>query len=435
MENTNKLLTFISNSHSTFHAVAQLEKMLQAAEFRQLHEQDRWELAKGRKYYVKRNNSSIIAFVIPEDITNYHYQICASHSDSPTFKIKDKPQLKGNGYVSLNVEGYGGMIDYSWLDRPLSVAGRIVFKQGDKLVSKLIDIDRDLLMIPSVAIHMERDINNGKKFNHQVDLLPVLGDDSLKEDSFYQLLAKEAGCGAEDILGFDMYLYNRTKACVWGLNDEYIACPKLDNLQNTFLSTSALIAAKEAKAINVMACFDNEEVGSLTMQGAASTFLHDCLIRINDSLGYDNAAYYQAISRSFMISMDNAHAVHPNHPEKTDKENCAYINKGIVIKNNANQSYTTSAISGAIFKALCKEAEVPYQAFANRSDMRGGSTLGNISNAQVSLHCVDVGIAQLAMHSSYECAGAKDSDHMLKVITLYYNSELQLNGNDEFVIR
>lgn len=435
MENTNKLLTFISNSHSTFHAVAQLEKMLQDADFKQLHEQDRWELTKGKKYYVKRNNSSIIAFVIPENISDYHYQICASHSDSPTFKIKDKPQLKGNGYVSLNVEGYGGMIDYSWLDRPLSVAGRIVIKQGDKMVSKLIDIDRDLLMIPSVAIHMERDINNGKKFNHQIDLLPVLGDDSLKEDSFYQLLAKEAECACEDILGFDMYLYNRTKACVWGLNNEYIACGKLDNLQNAFLSTSAIINAKDAKAINVMACFDNEEVGSLTMQGAASTFLHDCLIRINDSLGYDNEAYYQAISRSFMISMDNAHAVHPNHPEKTDKENCAYINKGIVIKNNANQSYTTSAISGAIFKALCKKADVPYQVFANRSDMRGGSTLGNISNAQVSLHCVDVGIAQLAMHSSYECAGVKDSDHMLRVITLYYNSELQVNGSDEFCIK
>ncbi|MCI5774223.1 MAG: M18 family aminopeptidase [Erysipelotrichaceae bacterium] len=435
MEHTKQLLNFITNSPSTFHAVAELEKMLQAKKYVQLHEKEQWQLQKGQKYYVKRNNSSIIAFNIPQNLETYHYQLCASHSDSPTFKIKDKPQLKNGGYISLNTEGYGGMIDYTWLDRPLSVAGRVVVKQDDKLVSKLVNIDRDLLMIPSVAIHMDRDVNNGKKFNHQVDMLPLLGDGELADDSFYQLLAQEADCKVEDILGMDMYLYNRTPATIWGLKQDYLACPKLDNLQNAFISTVALVNNDDPKAINVMACFDNEEVGSLTMQGAASTFLHDCLYRINAGLGYDDAHFYQAISQSFMISMDNAHATHPNHPEKTDKENCAYLNKGVVIKNNANQSYTTSAISGAIFKALCQQVDVPYQVFANRSDMRGGSTLGNLSNGQVSMHCVDVGIAQLAMHSSYECAGIKDGNSMLKVIEKYYDSNLIIHGSDEFMIK
>ena len=435
METYKGLLNFIDHSHSVFHAIYEIEQMLVKANFIQLHEQDAWNLEKGKSYYVKRNNSSIIAFVIPSEINDYHYQICASHSDSPTFKIKDKPQLKTNGYVSLNVEGYGGMIDYSWFDRPLSIAGRVIVKQGDKLVSKLVDIDRDLLMIPSVAIHMDRDVNNGKKFNHQIDLLPVFGDDKLKDDSLNCLLSKEVGCNSEDILSFDLYLYNRNKSTIWGFNEEFIASGKLDNLQNAYLSTAALLNAKNPKAIDVMACFDNEETGSLSMQGAQSDFMKACLQRINDSLGYGNEAYYQAISRSFMISMDNAHAVHPNHPEKTDKENCAYLNAGIVIKNNANQSYTTNAISGAIFKNLCQKANVPYQTFANRSDMRGGSTLGNISNRQVSLHSVDIGIAQLAMHSSYECAGVKDSDYMLEAITLYYNSDIVINGSDEFAIK
>ena len=434
-ETSREVLNFIEHSPSCFHAVAQLAQMLENGGYQRLKECDGWTLEKGGKYYVTRNGSSIIAFHVGEQLDNYHFQITASHSDSPSYKVKEKAELKGKGgYLQLNTEGYGGMICSSWLDRPLSLAGRVLVRQGNVVESRLLNIDRDLLLIPNVAIHMNRDVNSGMKYNQQVDMLPLFSAGECGENSYYELIAQELGVKPEEIVGCDLYLYPRVAPSLWGAKEEFISSPRLDDLQCAYTSMKALVDSHNPHGVNVCCCFDNEEVGSGTKQGALSTFLRDVLQRLHAALGHAPEDYFRAVAKSFMVSCDNAHAVHPNHPEKTDGENCVYLNQGIVVKFSANQKYTTDGISAAIFMQLCKDAQVPVQTFANRSDMAGGSTLGNLSTQQVSLHTVDVGLPQLAMHSTYETAGVKDSAYMVQALTAFYNTDLDITDSDRFVL-
>ena len=430
-----ELLSFIQKSPSCFHAVSTISSMLRDAGYTELKECDAWKLEKGGKYFTTRNGSSVIAFAIGKDLDDYHFQITSSHSDSPTFKVKEHAELKGKGgYMQLNTEGYGGMLCATWMDRPLSIAGRVLVREGDALVSKLLSFDRDLVLMPNVAIHMNREVNNGLKYNNQVDLLPLFSAGECEEGDFRRLIAQELGCEDQDIFGMDLYLVNRMAPSVWGAKEEFISSPKLDDLQCAFTSLKAMLAGNNDHAINVYACFDNEEVGSGTKQGALSTFLNDVLNRINDNLGHTREDYYRAVAKSFMVSCDNAHAVHPNHPEKTDAENCTYMNKGIVIKFSANQKYTTDAVSSAVFSRICEKAGVPVQHFANRSDMAGGSTLGNLSSQQVSLHTVDIGLAQLAMHSSYETAGIKDTAYMIQALSAINECNLRISGSERIEV-
>ena len=425
-----KLFHFIAESPSAFHAVAAVAARLDEAGFSPLTEAAVWNLLPGGKYYVTRNQSSILAFTIPAG-TPAGFMMCAAHSDSPTFKIKENPEAEAAGmYVKLNTEKYGGMLCSTWLDRPLSVAGRVVARADGRIVSRLVNVDRDLLMIPNVAIHMMRGANDNMSYNANVDMFPLYGASSAK-GTFKKLIAESAGVAPEDVLGADLYLYNRMPGTVWGAENEFISVPKLDDLQCAFGALQGLLAAKNHRAIPVLAVLDNEEVGSQSKQGAASTFLEDTLRRIAECLGMD---YRCAVARSFLVSADNAHAVHPNHPEFADANHRPKMNGGIVIKHNASQRYTTDAVSQAIFTAVCKSADVPVQFFANRSDMPGGSTLGSIANTHVSLNTVDIGLPQLAMHSSYETAGARDTQYMIDAMTKFYSCALEMTADGEYRI-
>lgn len=420
------LCSFIKACPSTFHTIHTIEHILQKEGFIPLIESKKWNLIRGNNYYVTRNGSSIIAFTVGNEVCeDYSFQICASHSDSPTFKLKEHAQLDVLGkYTQLNIEGYGGMIASSWMDRPLSIAGRALVNTKEGCAVKLVDFDRDMVLIPNVAIHMNRDINSGYKYNVQVDMLPLYSSISDNKATFQDILAKQLNVDQEAILGSDLYLYNRTPASIWGCDGEFMSMPKLDDLECAYTTLMGFLKSQQTHNVNVFACFDNEEVGSLSKQGAGSTLLKDTLTRINTGLGYDEETRLCAIAHSFLLSVDNAHALHPNHPEKSDKQNSVYMNEGVVIKFNANQKYTTDAISKGLFETICKRVNVPVQYFANRSDMTGGSTLGNVSNAQVSLHSVDIGLAQLAMHSSYETAGTRDVTYMMEAVQAFYNSYL-----------
>ncbi|MBR0086723.1 MAG: M18 family aminopeptidase, partial [Lachnospiraceae bacterium] len=316
-----------------------------------------------------------------------------------------------NRYVKLNVEGYGGMIASTWMDRPLTVAGRVIVRRGNGFATRLVNIDEDMLLIPNVAIHMNREINDGYTFNIQNDLLPLYSGIEGK-DSFMKRVAENAGVRPEEILGHDLYLTTREKPVIWGPDGEFFSSPRIDDLECAFAGTRGFIQGEKAEHICVLAIFDNEEVGSGTRQGAASTFLKDTLSRLMQALGKSEDDMRRYVSGSFLASADNGHAVHPNHPEKTDPTNRPYLNGGVLLKYAASQSYTTDGLSAAVFKDLCRKADVPYQTFFNRSDMRGGSTLGNISIRQVPVNSADIGLAQLSMHSAYETAGVKDYGYL-----------------------
>lgn len=414
------LLAFIQKSPTAFQAVEEMRRRFLKEGFGELRKGDYWKLRAGGKYFVTRNHSALIAFSIPEKAV-YKFHIMASHSDSPAFKIKENPEITvENAYVKLNVEKYGGMLMSPWFDRPLSVAGRIMVRKGGTFEEKLVCVDRDLLMIPSLAVHMNREVNEGYKYNVQKDLLPLYGCAD-GERTFLKTIAEEAGVEEVDILGHDLFLYSRTPGTIWGAGREFVSCTRLDDLQCAFASMEGLLTGRKESSIAVHCVLDNEEVGSTTKQGAASTFLRDTLLRINTGLGRTYEEYLMTLAGSFMISADNAHAVHPNYAEKTDPVNHPVVNGGIVIKYNANQKYCTDSASAAEFKLLCERAEVPYQTFVNRSDMAGGSTLGNISNTQVAVSTVDIGLPQLGMHSPYETAGVKDTFYLCRAAELFYD--------------
>lgn len=430
-----ELTTFIEHAPTAFHAIDEIKMLLKKEGFQELKESEIWNLEPGKKYYVTRNNSSIIALKAGKDLENYSFHVTASHSDSPAFKLKENAEIEiAKKYTVLNTEGYGGMICSTWFDRPLSLAGRVMVKNGDRIETKLVKINRDLLMIPSLAIHMDRKVNEGRAINKQVDMLPVMSESVKEPGEVKSLVAKELGVEMTDIYGMDLFLYNRMEAVRWGSDREFIGCPRLDDLQCAFTSLKGFLEAENDKNINVYACFDNEEVGSGTKQGAASTFLYDVLWRANKALGNTEEEYYRAVAGSFMLSCDNAHAVHPNYKQKTDATNCVYMNDGIVVKSHAGQKYTSDAVSVAVFKMICEKAGVPVQFFANRSDEAGGSTLGNIAMAQVSMNTVDIGLPQLAMHSAYETAGVKDTEYMIKAVKTFYGSHITTASDGNYML-
>ena len=426
-----KLLSFIEKSPTSFHVIANQKAILEEHGYCRLDEAKDWALSPGGKYYVTRNDASIAAFRIPKGA--YHgFMIMASHSDSPALKIKKNPEMKvAEEYVKLNIEAYGGLLMAQWLDRPLSVAGRIVVRNEDGFSVQLVNIDRDLLVIPGLAIHMNRNANKGYEFNVQKDLLPLYGDvDSI---TLTALIAKETGVNEEDIIDSDLFLYNRQKGCTFGASNEYLLSPRLDDVQCAFASLEGFIESEAASGENIPVhiVFDNEEVGSSTRQGAASTFLSDVLTRISESLGESSGEHIKALSQSFMLSADNAHALHPNHTDKSDPVNCPVLNGGVVLKHSANQKYTTDAISASIVRLLAERAGISLQEFHNRSDLPGGSTLGNISCNQVAVCTADVGVAQLAMHSICETCGAKDTTDLIKLANELFSVAVVSEGESE----
>lgn len=418
-----EMLEFVEKSPSCFHAVANVKTLLGEQGFEELKETEEWKPEWGKGYYVTRNDSSLIAFRLPEAAEEPRgFHIVASHSDSPSFKLKEAPEKTAdNHYITLNTEKYGGMILSTWMDRALSVAGRIVVREKDKILTKLVNIEKDLLVIPNVAIHMNRDMNNGVAYNPQIDMLPLFADCSEgKKAALMKRVAKAAGVKQEDILGHDLFLYTREKGRMIGDNGEFVLSPRLDDLQCVFSSVKAFAQARPMKYINICAVFDNEEVGSGTKQGADSTFLEDTLWRVAESLDRNRSGYLRLVAGSFLISADNAHAVHPNHPELADPTNRPVLNGGIVIKYHGSQRYATDAVSAARLKMLCEQAKVPCQTYANRSDIVGGTTLGNISNAHVSVSSVDIGLPQLAMHSAVETGGARDTKYAVDMFQVFF---------------
>ncbi len=416
-----KLFGYIKNSPTAYHAAESTAMLLKNAGYTELYEGEEWDLKKGGKYFVRRNGSSLIAFNSPEK-SAMGFMMTASHSDSPCLKIKDNFTLSDPNYTRLSTEVYGGPIYSCWLDRPLGVAGRVSVKTENGIRVVLVDTKKPCVIIPNVAIHMNREINTGFKFNASVDLIPLF-DGNSPQKGFKDLIAELAGVHEEDILASDLYVYNCQDGVELG---SFISSPRLDDLQCAYAALSAFLEADGGEATPVYALFDNEEVGSQTKQGAASTFLCDTLERISAAVGAD---YKRAVANSFMVSCDNAHAIHPNHPEYADKNHTVKMNGGIVIKYNANQKYTSDGVSAAIFKLICERAQVPYQLYCNRADMQGGSTLGSIANTKVSLKTVDIGLAQLAMHSSFETAGGKDTEYMIKALTNFYSSCIKNTAN------
>lgn len=418
---TEELLDFIAAGPTCYHVTENICGRLRAEGYEELSERERWPLRAGGKYFVRRNGSSTIAFRIPAK-PDGGFAMAAAHSDSPTFRLKERPDRRSAHYVQLSTEKYGGMLMSSWFDRPLSVAGRVFVRENGAIVQRLVNVDRDLLVIPNVAIHMNRSANDGMKYLANIDTLPLLGGADC--GGILPIVASAAGVQAGDILGSDLFLYCRGRGTLLGENKEYILSPKLDDLECAYGCLMGFLAEKESGSIAVCCVFDNEEVGSATKQGAGSVFLRDTLRRIALCLGRDEQDFQTMLARSFLVSADNAHAQHPNHGEYADPDNCPYMNEGVVIKFNANQRYATDGRSCAVFRSVCERAGVPTQVLSNRSDLPGGSTLGSIADTLVPVSTVDIGLAQLAMHSSWETAGTQDYAYLVRAMTAYYGAEL-----------
>ncbi len=418
-ESIESLREFLDASPTVYHVQANVMNTLKEAGYTQLHEWEDWTLDPGGKYYLTRGGTSVIAFRVPTGKPK-GFLISASHADRPTFKVKENPELTGP-YTRLNVEPYGGMIMTSWLDRPLSVAGRVMVETENGVESRLVNIDRDLMLMPNVAIHMNRQVNDGRKWNPAVDTIPLMGSKDGK-GKFDALLEEAAG---GKVLGHDLFLYVRMPSRLWGLDAEYLSAPALDDLTCAWGCTQGFLKAGESGSIPVLCVFDSEEIGSSSVQGAASTFLADNLRRMCNAMGID---YRQTLAQSFLVSADNGHAMHPNHPELADPANAPLMGEGLVLKFNANLRYCTDGLSAAIFRKVCAKAGVKLQTYTNRADIPGGSTLGRISLNQVSIPTVDMGLPQLAMHSCFETAAAKDVLDLVEAMTTYYGSTLEVSG-------
>ena len=428
MTETEILFDLLEKGISPAHAVSACEKRLTDAGFEVVDYGTAWNLKAGGKYVVNHHETTLFAFTLPQNWSDREpaIRIAAAHTDFPCLRIKPSCDIQTNGYAQVNVEVYGGAILNTWLDRPLGVAGRVAVRSGDVFTPKVVTFqsEKNLMTIPNLAIHMNREVNDKASFNKQIDMLPLLGG-AAEEGVLKKLIAAELNVAEDQILGSDLFLCIREKATVWGCNEEFISCGRLDDQQCVYGILKGLLTAKNARSIGVAAFFDNEEVGSGTKQGAASTFLYDVLHRIAQSLGGNDEDFHRAVASSFMVSADNAHAVHPNHPEHTDVNNCTYMNEGVVVKVHAGQKYTSDGMSVAAARELAARAGVPLQYFANRSDKVGGSTLGNLAMAQVSMNCVDIGLPQLAMHSCYETAGAEDTLSLIKLMQELYSSHFE----------
>ncbi len=415
-----ELKSFLDGAHSLYHAVDSLVWELEAAGYACLPENGSWELVPGGRYYTTRGASAVIAFRLPQG-TPTGFMLSASHSDRPSFKLKENGELTGK-YTRLSVEKYGGMLMAPWLDRPLSVAGRVMVETEHGLESRLVDIDRDLLLIPNVAIHMNREANSGYKWNPAVDMLPLVGGEQAKGKLLEELESLAGG----HILGHDLYLYIRQKASIWGVEEEYISAAGLDDLACAWCCTRGFLESGDSPAIPVLCVLDSEEVGSCSPQGAASGFLDTVLDRICRTGRWDKA---ELLSQSFMVSADNAHALHPNQPALSDGQNAPLLNGGVVLKFSGSLRYATDGLSGAVWRKVCGHAQVPVQTFYNRADLPGGSTLGTVSLAQVAVPTVDIGLPQLAMHSCYETCGVRDVGYLAAAMTAYYGAALDYGAD------
>ena len=419
------LCSFLNNAKSVYHSTQALKERLEGEGYQYLSESTPWKLCAGGKYYMTRGGAALIAFRVPKGEPT-GFMISAGHSDRPSFKMKENPILDGK-YTRLAVEPYGGMLMAPWLDRPLSLAGRVLVETENGVETRVVDIDRDLLLIPNVAIHMNRQVNQGYAWNPAKDLIPLMGS-ACTGEKLNALLEEIAG---GKILGHDLYLYIRQKASVWGLEEEYISSAAIDDLTCIYCCLEGFLAAEESQAIPLFCTFDSEEVGSNSMQGAGSNLLELTMLRICRAMGWQAE---HMLGSSFMVSADNGHAVHPNHPEYADPNNAPVMNGGIVLKFNANQKYTTDGVSAAIFRRICQKAGVQTQNYCNRADIPGGSTLGHISMTHVSIHSVDVGLPQLAMHSCYETAGVRDVLDFIKAMTCFYGCSLQSESDGNYRI-
>ena len=425
-----QLFDFIQCSPTASHTAATVRAMLVQAGFTQLLETEPWDLQPGGRYYTTRGMSSLIAFQVPK--ADFHgFSVIAPHGDSPCFKVKESPELRVDGqYTKLNTEVYGGMQLALWTDRPLSVAGRLAVRTENGVKGVLCDIRRDLLLIPGVAIHMNRGVNEGVKLDPQKDTLPLLGG---SQAELKKLVAENAGVAPEDILSWDLYLYSRAQGTVFGAEKEFLAAPRLDDLECVFAAAKAFLAGENRENVTVLSLFDNEETGSLTRQGADSPFLSEVLERISLSCGKSREEHLRAIASGFMLSADNAHAVHPDSPEKSDPTNRCYLNGGVVVKHSPR--YASDALTAGLFQRICQKAGVPVQVYYNNSKIPGGGTLGNLSGSHVALPTVDIGLAQLSMHSPYETAGAKDLDYMVWAMQAFYESIITQTGREEYAIQ
>lgn len=425
-----EVIDFIYNSPSQFHVVDNIKTILEKNGFQELDIRERWALKKGKSYFVTKNNSALAAFRVGKgSLEKDGFRIIGAHTDSPTFRIKPNPEMVAEGsYLKLNTEVYGGPILNTWMDRPLSIAGRISIKSENPFQpsTRLVNIKKSVLVIPNLAIHMNRKINEGYELNRQKDTLPLLAmmDKELGKDNYLlKLVAESAGVHLEDIMDFDLFLYEYDKGTIAGANNEFMSCGRLDDLSMVHAGITALVNTKAVNSTNVMVCFDNEEVGSETKQGAGSPMLRTILERIALSLKCDREDFFRALYSSFIISADNAHAVHPNVPEKSDPVNRPLINKGPAIKVSASQSYTSDSDSCAVYEQICKSAGVPVQIFVNRSDERGGSTIGLISSSHLDMRSVDIGNPILSMHSVRELGGVMDQYYVQKSFEEFYKYE------------
>ena len=423
-----ELIEQVYKSPTTYHAVNNCKNILSKNGYSEIKLKNSWDLKKGGKYFLKQNDSSVFAFKIGKKCNEIKFKIVGSHTDAPGLKIKPNPEMLSEGYLKLNTEIYGGPILGTWFDRPLALAGRVYVKTDSPMEPKrkLININKPIAIIPNLAIHMNRQVNEGVTVNNQKDILPILKTVETKfEKNNYllKLIADKLSVGVNEILDFDLYFYEYEKGIIFGIDDEFISIGRIDDLQAVYAGLDALISSAEADdAISVLACFDNEEVGSSSKQGADSQLLSNILERIVISLSKDNSRekYLSSISRSFMISLDGAHSIHPNKPEKCDPTNKPMINSGPVIKISANQKYTSDAHSISIYKGISEKAGVPYQVFVNHSNEKGGSTIGPISSTHLEIKSVDVGIPMFAMHSIREMCGVKDHASFIKLLKTFY---------------
>lgn len=423
-----ELIDFLYDSPSACHGVKATQKILNENGFIEIKESDKWDLKAKGKYYVVKNDSALIAFEIGSgNIEETGLRLIGAHTDVPGFRIKPNPQMISEGkYIKLNTEVYGGPILHTWFDRPLSIAGKVSLRGKSPLKpeTRLVNISKPLLIIPSLAIHMNREVNEGFKINKQLDTIPLLGliNEKLeKEDYLMNLLADELKVNKEDILNFELGLYEYEKGMLIGMNEELISSGRFDDLWMVYAGIRALIDSRENEATKVMICIDNEEIGSLTAEGANSTLLNNILERIAIGLGKNKEEYYRALANSIMISADLAHAVHPNLGSKHDPTNRPVLEGGPVLKIAASGSYSTDSFNGAIFAGVCESAGVPFQKFVNRSDVRGGTTIGPVTAANLTIPVIDMGAPVLGMHSIRELASVKDNYYTVKAFTEFFS--------------
>lgn len=427
-----ELIEFLNESHNEYLAANAIRNILSKSGFKEIKENETWNLKENSKYFFLRNGNSLVAFVTPYKLnkSDFYYKIISSHLDSPALKLKENPAVCTNFYEKWKVEVYGGLINSTYVDRPLGLAGRLIVKTKNGLETRIVDTKKAVAVIPNVAIHQNRNINNGFIYNPQVDLLPLVG--TSEKAHYFDEIVSSFLKDNEEIVSYDLYLYNFDKAQYVGFNDDLICGQKEDDLSSAFLSLKVLVDSEtnyNESGIKIAAFFNNEETGSLSFSGADSDLLKSTLRRIALSFNVKESEYFAAIKKSFVLSADNGHAIHPNHPEMSDDKNLCLLNKGILLKFNSNMAYTSDAFTSAFVKTLCKENNIPYQVFFNRSDVRGGSTLGNISISQESILTADIGMPQLAMHSSFETIGSEDTKHMFNLMSSFYKTVFKIDND------